>query len=175
MLWPAAVSTSIGQLTVYVDSLFASQVQTWTEYAGGAWTAIVNSNRLVQLPLGVLLTAMLVPILPRFTEQVVNNQIDELKAEFRRSLRILWFLSLPMAGILIALPAPILSLLFQHGHFTQKDTDLFSVALVWLVPSIIFYVGRDLITRVFYAHQDSTTPYRVAMVAIVLKGLLDWA
>jgi len=128
----------------------------------------------VQLPLGVLLTAMLVPILPRFTQQVTEDRIDDLKAEFRRGLRILWFLSLPIAGILMALPGPILGLLFQHGHFTEKDTELFSVALVWLVPSIVFYVGRDLITRVFYAHQDSKTPYRVAMAAIVLKAILDW-
>ena len=175
MLWPAAVSTSIGQLTVYVDACFASLIKLGPQYNGGAWTAIINSNRLVQLPLGVLLTAMLVPILPRFTQQVAENRIDDLKAEFRRGLRILWFLSLPMAGILLAMPRPILELLFQHGHFTQADTALFTTALNWLVPSIIFYVARDLITRVFYAHQDSTTPYRVAMLAIMLKGLLDWA
>lgn len=175
MLWPATISTSIGQLTVYVDSLFASYVKLSSEYKGGAWTAIVNSNRLVQLPLGVLLTAMLVPILPRFTEQVAENRIDDLKAEFRRGLRILWFLSLPMAAILIAIPGPIVELLFQRGQFSEKDTELFVQALIFLVPSIIFYVGRDLITRVFYAHQDSKTPYRVAMYAILLKGLLDWA
>jgi putative peptidoglycan lipid II flippase len=174
MLWPAAISTSIGTLTVYVDGFFASSIKLGSEYNGGAWTAIVNSNRLVQLPLGILLTAMLVPILPRFTEQVSENRIDDLKAEFRRGLRILWFLSLPIAGILMALPGPILGLLFQHGHFTEKDTELFSVALIWLVPMIVFYVGRDLITRVFYAYQDSKTPYRVAMAAIVLKAILDW-
>ena len=175
MLWPAAISTSIGQLTVYVDAFFASLVKLGSEYHGGAWTAIINSNRLVQLPLGVLLTAMLVPILPRFTQQVAEGRIDDLKAEFRRGLRILWFLSLPMAGLLFSLSKPIVALVFQHNKFTAQDTELFSVALVWLVPSIIFYVGRDLITRVFYAHKDSTTPYRVAMVAITLKGVLDYA
>ena len=44
-----------------------------------------------------------------------------------------------------------------------------------MVPSIFFYVARDLITRVFYAHQDSTTPYHVAMLAIVVKAILDWS
>jgi putative peptidoglycan lipid II flippase len=168
MLWPATISTSIGQLTVYVDSAF-----TWG-LNSGAWTAIVNSNRLVQLPLGVLLTAMLVPILPRFSDHVAGERIDDLKAEFRRGLRILWFFSLPIAALLIAIPKPILSLLFRSRQFTDADIQLFSVALVWLAPSILFYVGRDLITRVFYAYKDSTTPYRVGMCAIVIKGLLDW-
>jgi putative peptidoglycan lipid II flippase len=79
-----------------------------------------------------------------------------------------------MAGLLLALPGPILSLLFQRGHFSDADTMLFSQALVWLVPSIIFCIGRDLTTRVFYAHHDSVTPYRIAVVAIFAKAILDW-
>jgi putative peptidoglycan lipid II flippase len=168
MLWPAAVSTSIGQLTIYVDSFFTSQLQE------GSWTAIVNANRLVQLPLGVLLTAMLVPILPRFTEQVAQKKIDELKGEFRRALRFLWFLALPMAALLMALPGPIIQVLFERGNFNAESRILVTTALIYLVPSIFFYVGRDLITRVFYAHHDSTTPYYVAMFAIVAKAIFDW-
>lgn len=168
MLWPATISTSIGYLTVYVDMFFTSQLQT------GSWTAIVNSNRLVQLPLGVLLTAMLVPILPRFTEQFAENRIDDLKAEFRRALSFLWFLALPVAALLLAMPGPILQVLFERGQFNAESRELVTAALVFLVPSIFFYVGRDLITRVFYAQHDSKTPYHVAMAAIVVKGILDW-
>lgn len=168
MLWPAVVSTSIGQLNIYIDSFFTSQLHE------GSWTAIVNANRLIQLPLGVLLTAMLVPILPRFTEQVAANKKDELKAEFRRALRFLWFLALPMAALLLAIPGPIIQVLFQRGHFNQDSRIMVTTALIFLVPSIFFYVARDLITRVFYAHHDSTTPYHVALLAIGVHLLLDW-
>jgi putative peptidoglycan lipid II flippase len=168
MLWPAAFSTSIGQLTIYIDSFFTSQLHE------GSWTAIVNANRLVQLPLGVLLTAMLVPILPRFTEQVAEKRIDDLKAEFRRALSFLWFLALPIAALMMAIPGPILQVLFERGQFNVESRELVATALIFLVPSIFFYVARDLITRVYYAQHDSTTPYYVAMVAIVVKGLLDW-
>lgn len=169
MLWPAAVSTSVGQLTIYVDMFFTSQLHE------GSWTAIVNANRLIQLPLGVLLTAMLVPILPRFTEQVAAQQIDALKGEFRRALRFLWFLALPVSALLLAIPGPIIQLLFQRGHFDDTSRQLVTAALVFLVPSVFFYVARDLITRVYYAHQDSTTPYRIALLAIFIKAILDWA
>lgn len=168
MLWPAVFSTSVGQLTVYVDCLFTNTI------GQGAWTAVLMSNRLVQLPLGVLLTAMLVPILPRFTEQVSENRIDDLKHELRRSLRFLWFLSLPLATLFLVIPEPIIKLLFQHGEFNQESTRLVTMALVFLAPSIFFYVARDLMTRVFYAFKDSTTPFRVALIAIIVKGLLDW-
>ena len=169
MLWPAIFSTSVGQLIVYIDSAFT------LGYLGeGAWTAILSSNRLVQLPLGVLLTAMLVPILPRFTEQATANKIDDLKDELRRALRLLWFLSLPLTAILLVFPTQIVQVLFQRGNFTEESTAIVSLALVYLAPSIIFYVARDLLTRVFYAFKDSKTPYYVALIAIFIKTLLDW-
>jgi len=168
MLWPAAFSTSIGQLTVYVDAFFALQEQ-------AVWTAIVNSNRLVQLPLGILLTAMLVPILPRFTEQVNENRIDDLKEELQRALRFLWFLALPISAILLAIPRQLVELLFMRGKFDEAAAQLVTSALVFLVPSIFFYVARDLMTRVFYAYKDTQTPYRIAILAIFMKAGLDWS
>lgn len=169
MLWPAIFSTSVGQLTVFVDAFF-------TNAAGGqgGWTAIINSNRLVQLPLGVLLTAMLVPMLPRFTEQVSEQRFEDLRQELRRALRFLWFLALPLMAILMALPAPIIQILFQRGNFNTESTLLVTSALVFLTPSIFFYVARDLLTRVFYAYKDSHTPYRVALIAIIVKAGLDY-
>jgi putative peptidoglycan lipid II flippase len=168
MLWPAFFTTSIGQLTVYVDMFFTSRLEQ------GGWTAIVNANKLVQLPLGVLLTAMLVPMLPRFTELVAENKIDALKSDLARALKLLWFLALPLSTILLALPAPIIQLLFERGQFDQRAVMMFTTVLLFQVPSIFFYVARDLIIRVFFAHQDSATPYKIAVLAIFAKAFLDW-
>ncbi len=168
MLGPAAFSTSIGQISLYVHMFFTSTIQE------GGWTAIVNANRLIQLPLGVLLTAMLVPILPRFTEQVASNRIDDLKIELSKALRLLWFLALPIAALLMAIPTPIIKLLFQRGKFTADSTEMITTVMIFLAPGIFFYLARDLITRVFYAHQDSKTPFLIALAAIVLQTVLDW-
>jgi len=168
MLWPATISTSIGYIYSYVDVFFTSQM------GEGGWTALVTANRLVQLPLGVLLTAMLVPILPRFTLQVTEGKIDDLKSELRRALTLLWFLALPMSALLLALPQPIVQLLFQRGAFNQHSTELVTTVLFFLVPSIFFYVARDLVTRVFYAHKDSKTPYYVGLAAIGVKLFITW-
>ena len=168
MLWPAFFTTGIGQLTVYVDMFFTSRLEQ------GGWTAIVNANKLVQLPLGVLLTAMLVPMLPRFTELVAQSKIDSLKDDLRRALKLLWFLALPLSAIMLALPAPIVKLLFARGQFDQHAVDMFTVVLLFQVPSIFFYVARDLVIRVFFAYQDSKTPYKIAILAIFVKFFLDW-
>lgn len=175
ILLPAFVATGVGTLTVYVDALFASAVRLGPEFTSGAgaWTSIVNANRLVQLPLGILLTAMLVPILPRFAEQASTEKIVELKADYRRGLRALWFLSIPIAAILVVIGKPIIQLLYEHGKFTALDTGLLTEALCWLAPCILFYVGRDLITRVFFAFKDTKTTFHVALAALAIKATLN--
>ncbi|HEY9679614.1 MAG TPA: murein biosynthesis integral membrane protein MurJ [Drouetiella sp.] len=168
ILWPAIIGTSIGQLTVYVDSFFCTKMDT------GAWTAISNANRLIQLPLGVLITAMLVPILPRFSDLASQEKHDGVKNEFRRGLNFLWFISMPLTMVLLVIPKPLVTALYQRGNWTGRDTDLVTTALLFLAPSIVIYIGRDLITRVFYAYKDSKSPYYVGMCAITLKALLDY-
>jgi putative peptidoglycan lipid II flippase len=65
-------------------------------------------------------------------------------------------------------------LLYQRYQWGPAATEMVVSALIFFVPSIIFYIGRDLITRVFYALQDSKTPYRVAILAIFIKAFLDY-
>lgn len=168
ILWPAIIGTSIGQLTVYVDMFFCTTMEP------GSWTAIVNANRLIQLPLGVLITAMLVPILPRFSDLATAKKPDLVKQEFRRALNFLWFLSMPLTMVLLVIPKPLVTALYQRVNWHTRDTDLVVTALLFLAPSIVIYIGRDLITRVFYAYKDSKSPYYVGMAAIALKGLLDY-
>jgi putative peptidoglycan lipid II flippase len=169
MLGPACFGTLVGQLTVYVDASFTGQMQ-----GQGDWTAIVNSNRLVQLPLGILATAMLVPMLPRFAELAHKADDAGIKHDYKKAFQLLIFLSMPLAALFIALPEPIVAVLFKRGNFNVHSVNLVGEALWWLAPSIMVYLGRDLITRVFYAYKDSRTPFMVACIAIAAKYALDW-
>jgi putative peptidoglycan lipid II flippase len=79
-----------------------------------------------------------------------------------------------LSAILLALPQPIIRLLFQRGAFNDQSTYLVTTALIYLVPSIIFYMARDLITRIYFAFHDSKTPFYIAIAAIFIKAFLDW-
>ncbi len=168
MVLPLTVSTSIGTLIGYVDQAFASNLE------AGDWSAICNANRLVQLPLGILVTAMLVPIGPIFREQVLSGKIDGLKNKLRQALTLMWFLALPMSALLLVEGRQIIQLLFQRGEFTAHNTEMVLSVLIILVPMIFFYVARDLLTRVFYGFEDSQTPFRIGVMAIAIKYFLDW-
>ena len=159
-LGPAILSTTIGQITVYIDSFFCSGLEE------GSWTATIFANRLIQLPLGVLLTSFLVPFFPRFSELAHAKLFEELKQTSILVIRSLWFLTLPIAVYLFLFSKPIIEIIFQRGAFDERSTTLTSSILVALLLSMIAYVARDTLTRVFYSLGDSKLPLIVAICSI---------
>ena len=166
-LGPALLSTTIGQLTVYIDSYFCSGLQE------GSWTATVFANRLIQFPLGILLTAFLVPFFPRFSELAHSKNINELKQTSIIVIRSLWFITLPMTVYLFLFSKPVIELLFERGAFDERSSALTSSILVALLISMVAYVARDTLTRVFYSLGDSKLPLLVAVFSIILKIFLN--
>lgn len=167
VLFPIIIGTTIGQLMVYVDMFFASKL------VEGGWAAVVLSNRLIQLPIGVLQTALLVPIFPRFSRYVGEANTEGLRNDFRKGIVSLWMISVPMLVVILLFTEPLIRLVFEHGSFDAEDTALVTIALVFQSLQILPYFVRDTITRVFYAHNDSITPMTVGFVAIGIKYLLN--
>lgn len=167
MLFPATVGTTIGQLINYVDMGFVSKL------AEGGWSAVTLSNRLVQLPLGVLQTALLVPIFPRFSRAAADGNYEEIKRTFKLGVISLWLISIPMLVLMLLYTKPMIQLIFQHGKFNARATELVSIAVMFQALQIIPYFARDSITRVFYAFQDSKTPLMVGMFTIFSKWALN--
>ena len=67
-----------------------------------------------------------------------------------------------------------ISLIFERGAFDAGAVVMVSEALCYLSISILPYVFRDSITRVYYAFNDSKTPFIIAMSSIALKAVLNW-
>ena len=167
LLFPAILSSTIGQVYIYVDMFFASQLQE------GAWSAIGYANRLFQFPVGVLVTAFLVPLFPIFSKLVGEKDYDNIRYYFNKGVGLLNFVAFPILILIILLSTNAIQLIFQRGAFNEVATIMVSEALCYLSVSIIFYVFRDSITRVFYAFNDSKTPFLVALSSIIIKFILN--
>ena len=164
---PAILSTTIGQLTVYIDGYFCSGLPE------GSWTATVFANRLIQLPLGILVTSFLVPFFPRFSELVSEKNIAGLKQTSILVVRSLWFLIVPVAIYLFLFAKPVVEFIFERGAFDESSTILVSNILIALLLSMIAYVARDTLTRVFYSLGNSRIPLLIALFSICVKIILN--
>jgi putative peptidoglycan lipid II flippase len=88
-------------------------------------------------------------------------------------MRQINLLLIPAAAFMIALPTPIVRLLYERGHFNGKSTDLVSLALFWFAFSLPFGGLNLLLTRTFFAVQKPWIPTRLAAMNIVVDIVLS--
>lgn len=168
LLFPAILSSTIGQIYVYVDMFFASSL------APGAWTSIGYSNRIFQFPVGILGTAFLVPLFPIFAKFVAQEDYEGVKRYFNKGVGVLFFAALPMVIGVWVLGYDGIKLIFERGAFDNHAAFMVTQALSYLSLSMLPYVFRDSITRVYYSFNDSATPFLTALCSIILKFFLNW-
>ena len=168
LLFPAILSSTIGQIGIYIDMFFASNLVL------GAWTAVVFANRIFQFPVGILVTAFLVPLFPIFSRLAGEGDENSIKTYFNKGVGVLLFAAIPMIIFILLLAQDGISLVFERGAFNSNAVLMVSEALCFLSFSILPYVFRDSITRVYYAYNDSKTPFVIATSTIVLKAFLNW-
>ena len=168
LLFPAILSSTIGQISIYIDMFFASTLKE------GAWTSVVFANRIFQFPVGILVTAFLVPLFPIFFFFSVENKLDDIKTYFNKGVGVLFFAAIPMVILILTLAKDGISLVFERGAFNANAVIMVTEALCFLSFSILPYVFRDSITRVYYAFNDSKTPFIIAISSIALKAVLNY-
>ena len=168
LLFPAVLSSTVGQIHIYVDMFFTSSI------SEGAWTAIGYANRVFQFPVGILVTAFLVPLFPIFAKLVADKDYNGIKNYFNKGVGVLLFGAIPIIIGILVVGMDAVRLVFERGLFDEKATFMVTEALWFLSVSIIPYVFRDSITRVYYSFNDSKTPFVVAFSSIVLKLVLNY-
>lgn len=170
LLFPAILSSTIGQISIYIDMFFASTL------AEGAWTSVVFANRIFQFPVGILVTAFLVPLFPIFSKLAGEGEqrYPDIRNYFNKGVGVLFFASIPMIILILTLAKDGVSLVFERGAFTSDAVLMVTEALCFLSFSILPYVFRDSVTRVYYAFNDSKTPFVIATSSIALKAFLNW-
>ncbi len=168
LLFPAVLSSTIGQVHIYIDMFFSSCLEE------GAWTAIGFANRVFQFPVGILVTAFLVPLFPLFSRLAGNKDFDGIRTYFNKGVGVLFFAAIPIIIGILILGYDGVKVVFERGAFNDNATFMVTQALWFLSFSILPYVFRDSITRVYYSFNDSATPFYVAFSSIILKVLFNY-
>jgi putative peptidoglycan lipid II flippase len=82
-------------------------------------------------------------------------------------------LNVPATIGLIALAAPIVSLLYQRGSFSASDTPATAAALMFYAPGLLGYSAVKIVSPTFYALRDSRTPVAVSAVSVLVNVVLN--
>ena len=167
LILPATMGMAVAQINIFISTILASYL------AEGSITYLYYSMRLIQFPIGIFGVAMGMAVLPTLSEHAVKGDFDSLRSDFSFALRLLFFMTIPAMAGLIALREPIVNMLFQRGKFDYAATIGTSQALLFYSLGIWAMVGVRIVTVSFYSMQDTRTPVKVAVIALLTNIILS--
>jgi len=166
---PGMVANSGPQLLIVAGAVIASATP-----AAVSW--LYFANRLIELPLGIVGTAMGTVLVPELTRAVHAGDPVVIAQAETRALELAIGLALPATLGLIVLSRPIVQLLFEHGAFGVADTAATAQALALLALGLPAQVLTKALAPAFFARDNTGLPLRAMLgglgVAIVAAVLL---
>ncbi len=164
---PVALGAGIYQISLLIDTILASLV------SEGAVSWLYYADRVNQLPLGVVGTAIGVALLPLLSRQLAAGQEADALRSQNRAVEFTLLLTLPAMAGLMVLADPIASVLFQRGAFTAADAQATGAALAAFSLGLPGYVLIKVLSPGFFAREDTKTPVYVASAALTASIVLN--
>lgn len=171
LILPRLLGVSVYQLNIFVDTIFASLAA----FVGdGAIAAIYYANRIIQLPLALFSVPLSNAALPTMSLHSAKSELES----FRKMLDFLFKTALlsvmPMAVGILVLATPLVRLIFERGQFDAYSTAITSRAVFYYGLGLACYAGVRLLSTAFYALQDTATPVKGALAALVSNVILNF-
>jgi len=169
LMVPGFIGMGIAQINLLVDTIFVN-AKVMPE---GSLVSLYVADRVTELVLGGYAIAVATAILPMMSHQASAGDYEGMKKTFIFALRIVSFITIPAAVGLMILREPIVQVLFQHGRFVAESTRLTARALLYYSMGLPAFAAVKLIVPAFYSTQDTRTPVRVAVLAMLANVLLN--
>ena len=168
-LGPGLIGAGVTQLNLTVDTIIASLLPT------GTVSVLYYADRVNQLPLGVIGTAVGTVLLPSLSRQFRRNETDAARESLNRAIAVSLLLTLPAAAALAAIGLPVMRTLFAHGAFSDADAARSAAALAVYAFGLPAFVLVKLFAPGFFARGDTSTPVKTGLAAVAINLALNLA
>jgi putative peptidoglycan lipid II flippase len=160
---PGAIGAGVTQINLMVDVIIASFLPQ------GSIAFLYYADRVNQLPLGVIGTAVGTALLPALSRQVRAGEGRAAAATQNRAIELALLLTVPAAVGLAVAAWPIVHVLFGRGAFGADDVTATAAALAVYALGLPAYVLVKVFAPGFFARGDTASPVKVAIVCVVLN------
>lgn len=167
LMIPAIIGLSVSQLNIVINQNVA------TLLGDGFLTLVRYANRVMLLPLGIFAMGIATTLFPVMNSQIARKEFSDFKDTFSEGFRTIMYITIPAAVGMIVLSEPVVRVLFKSGSFTESDVQITGVILAFYSIGLIGQSGVQIITRGFYAIQDTKTPVKVAFITVIINAILS--
>lgn len=163
---PGLLGLGLLQFTSLINMNFASSL------SEGTITYFYLADRVLELPLSLVSVSLGTALLPTLSKFLAQNKNEDFLNTIDQYMKLNFFVTLPAAVGLYFFSEGIVELLFQWGHFSQKDllgtSEILKVyAFTMIVTSCI-----RVFVPAYYAKRNTWFPAFVSAMSLVLHLIL---
>lgn len=161
-MFPMFISTSFQNINLFVDRYLASK------FPIGSITAINYADRLNGFVFGIVATSIATIVFPILSRSSIENR-KLFDKTITNSMRIVAVLTTPISIIVFFHSDFIILTLLQRGSLTIEDAKTIAVLLKCYSIGMIFLGFREILNRVFFAMNDTKTPFINGFFTIIIN------
>ncbi|MCK2002141.1 murein biosynthesis integral membrane protein MurJ [[Brevibacterium] frigoritolerans] len=165
--YPIIIAALAIQLNSVVDRIIATSLET------GSVSALNYANRLLWLPLSIVLTPLITVLYPSIVERALIGYQSFLNLTLK-GLKSLLFLAIPFMVVMLISGNSLITLAFQRGAFDASATDMTYRAFFFYSAGLPFFALRDYLMNAFYALKKTKVAMYSCLIAVLLNVLLSW-
>jgi putative peptidoglycan lipid II flippase len=162
LMAPRGIDQGIDQVHYAIETVIGSTL------ALGSITAFTLANNLKNVPLVLIGSSITTAVFPRLAARASGGTKEELVAIYVSTARLILFLAIPAAIFTVVARGYIVRLLYGFGDLDTANT------LGWFAGTIVFTGLFMLVSRVYYAMQDTRTPLYLSLASIPVNIALGY-
>jgi len=166
---PGVFGAGIAQINLFVDMVLASLLPV------GGISYLYYADRLYQLPLGVIGIAIGTALLPMLSRALKANEKKTAERLFTRGVEAGVMFALPATIAYIAVGGTLVDILFVRGAFDARDGVQAAYALMGYSLGLPAFILSRVLSTVFFAHGDTTSPVKFAVICAIMNTILALA
>ena len=169
LMGPGTIGLAATQVNVFVNTVLATGAGT------GAVSWLNYAFRLMYLPIGLFGVSIATAAVPAVSRHAATDDRAGIRRTVADALSLMLMLNVPATIGLIALSAPVIRVIFERRAFTPDDTAATAAALQFYAIGLVGYSVVRIASPTFYALNESRTPVKVSIAAVLVNAALNIA
>ncbi len=166
LMGPRVLGLAVVQINFLVNINLASNM------VDGSVVALDTAFKLMFFALGIIGQSIGSAVFPTLSALWAEANYEGFKDRLAAAMRNVLYLSLPATVVFILLGEPIVSL-FERGEWTAESTQAAAWALGFYAVGIAGFSLLEVLSRAFYALEDTRTPVAIGILAMFANIMLN--
>ena len=166
LMGPRVLGLAVVQINFIVNIILTDGM------VDGSLVALNTAFQLMFFALGVIAQSVGSAVFPSLAALSAEEDFDGFKKRLAGAMRGVLFLSFPATVAFIILGEPIVSI-FERGEWTALSTTATAWALGYYAIGIAGFALLEVLSRAFYALEDTWTPVVIGIAAMISNIVLS--